>query len=70
MCVTPGVRALIREGKTHQLYSQIQTGGRLGMKTMATSLAALVANGRIRLEDAMRSLSDPGELQSLVRGAA
>ena len=40
---TPGVRNLIREGKTHQIYSLIQTGGQHGMQTMDASLAGLVA---------------------------
>ena len=39
---TPGVRNLIREGKTHQIYSLIQTGGAHGMQTMDASLAGLV----------------------------
>lgn len=63
------VRALIREGKTHQVYSQIQTGGRLGMKTMAQSLAELVRTGRVRLDEAERSLPDPAELRTLIRAA-
>src|SRR5215471_94361 len=37
---TPGVRNLIREGKTHQIYSLIQTGAEQGMQTMDSSLAA------------------------------
>ncbi len=39
---TAGVRNLIREGKTHQIYSLIQTGGAHGMQTMDSSLAGLV----------------------------
>lgn len=69
MIATSAIRALIREGKAHQMYSQIQTGGRLGMRTMSTSLAALVAQGKVRIEDAERCLSDPGELRSLIRAA-
>src|ERR687887_968274 len=38
---TPAVRNLIREGKTHQIYSALQTGGSSGMQTMDASLAAL-----------------------------
>ena len=64
------VRALIREGKNHQIYSQLQTGGRAGMKTMAQSLAELVRAGRVRLDEAERSVADPGELRTLIRGAA
>jgi twitching motility protein PilT len=70
MLCTPAVRALMREGKTHQIYSQIQTGGRMGMQTMSHSLAHLVKAGRVRLDDAERTLSDPAELRTLVRGAA
>src|SRR3982750_2787611 len=44
---TPGVRNLIREGKTHQIYSLIQTGAQHGMQTMDTSLAGLVKAGYI-----------------------
>jgi twitching motility protein PilT len=69
MLATPAVRALVREGKTHQIYSQIQTGGRTGMKTMAQSLAELVRAGRVRLDDAERSCADPNELRTLIRAA-
>ena len=69
MMSTAGVRALIREGKAHQLYSQIQTGGRLGMVTMAQSLATLVNAGKVRMADAERVLSDPSEMRASVRAA-
>ena len=69
MIATPAIRALIREGKSHQMYSHIQTGGRLGMKTMAQALADLIRAGRVRIEDADRALSDPSELRSLIRAA-
>ena len=42
---TPGVRNLIREGKTHQIYSLIQTGGQHGMQTMDASLAGTRPRG-------------------------
>ena len=44
---TAAVRNLIREGKTHQVYSVIQTGGAHGMQTMDASLAGLVRSGKI-----------------------
>lgn len=69
MVATPAIRALIREGKGHQMYSQLQTGSRHGMRTMATSLAELVRSGVVRLEDAEHALSNPAELHSLVRAA-
>ena len=36
---TPAVRNLIREGKTHQIYSVMQTGSAHGMQTMDANLA-------------------------------
>jgi twitching motility protein PilT len=69
LTATPAIRALIREGKAHQMYSQIQTGARFGMTTMAASLARLVRSGAVRLADAEKSLSDPSELHTLVRAA-
>ena len=65
----PAGRALIQDGKSHQIYSQVQTGGRMGMRTMAQSLANLVSEGTVRLADAERALSDPSELQNCLRAA-
>jgi twitching motility protein PilT len=66
---TPAVRALVRENKSHQIYSQIQTGQRLGMRTMAQSLAELVRSGKVRVDDADRAVSDTTELRNLIRAA-
>src|ERR1700745_2230334 len=44
---TPAVRNLIREGKTHQIYSVLQTGGAFGMQTMDASLVGLVRARKI-----------------------
>ena len=63
---TPGVRNLIREGKTHQIYSLIQTGAQHGMQTMDTSLAGLVRDQRITLAVAESRSSQPAELRKLV----
>src|ERR671937_960926 len=67
---TPGVRNLIREGKTHQIYSLIQTGGEHGMQTMDASLAGLVRAGTITMATAETRSSQPIELRRLVQGAA
>ena len=69
MICNPAIRALIRENKSHQIYSQIQTGQRLGMKTMAASLAELVRANKVRMDDADRCASDPTELRNLLRAA-
>jgi twitching motility protein PilT len=63
---TPGVRNLIREGKIHQIYSMIQTGGNHGMQTMDASLAGLVRAGKITMAVAETRSSQPVELRRLV----
>jgi twitching motility protein PilT len=67
---TSGVRNLIREGKTHQIYSLMQTGAEQGMQTMDTSLAGLVRAGKITMAVAETRSSQPLELRRLVQGAA
>src|ERR671914_913472 len=59
MVPTPAIRNLIREGKTHQLYSVLQTGGNVGMQTMDASLADLVRRGLITRELAESRPSAP-----------
>ena len=66
---TPGIRNLIREGKTHQIYSLIQTGGAHGMQTMDASLAGLVRAGKITMAIAETRSSEPAELRKLVEAA-
>ncbi len=63
---TPAVRNLIREGKTHQVYSAIQTGAEHGMQTMDAALTELVRSGRILREVAQRRASAPAELARLL----
>ena len=63
---TPAVRNLIREGKTHQLYSALQTGGTHGMQTMDSSLADLVRRNKITRELAEQRSSTPEELRRLM----
>ena len=50
LVATPAVRNLIREGKTHQIYSALQAGAKHGMHTMDQHLAELVKTGRITYE--------------------
>src|SRR4051794_14433382 len=63
---TPAVRNLIREGKTHQIYSALQTGGAHGMQTMDAALVELVRTGRITRELAQKRSSTPEELMRLM----
>jgi len=55
---TPAVRNLIREGKTHQLITVMQTGSRWGMQTMDMALRDLVRAGEITVESALRLVAD------------
>jgi twitching motility protein PilT len=66
---TAGVRNLIREGKTHQIYSALQTGASHGMQTMDASLVELVRQRKITKELAERRSSSPGELKRLLGGS-
>ena len=53
MTATPAIRNLIREGKTHQIYSALQAGAKHGMQTMDSHLAQLVREGRITYNAAL-----------------
>ena len=66
---TPAVRNLIREGKTHQIYSAMQAGGKFGMQTMDTSLAGLVRSGAISMELALERCANESDLRRLAGGA-
>jgi twitching motility protein PilT len=66
MVVTPAIAALIREGKTHQIYSAIQTGSTYGMCTMEKSLAELCLAGLITPEDALSKANHPQELRPMI----
>ncbi len=72
MVATPAIRNLIREGKTHQMLTAIQTSGRLGMRTMEATVRELYDQGIISANDynayiqeqatlgtAMQPLSEP-----------
>src|SRR5690348_1386308 len=64
---TPAVRSLIREGKTHQIYSLIQTGASHGMQTMDSSLATLVRENKITMAIAETRATEPAEMRKLVQ---
>jgi twitching motility protein PilT len=68
MVANPAVRALIREGKTFQLDTAIQTGADVGMQTMDRTLAKLVQAGEITYDSAREYAVDVNELDRLVRG--
>ena len=53
MVATPAIRNLIRDGKTHQIYSAMQAGAQLGMQTVDQHLAALVKEGKITYDQGL-----------------
>ena len=64
LLATPAVRSLIRENKAHQVYSIIQTSGKVGMKTMNQSLFELYKAGHLTYEDCRSVTSDPNDLKT------
>jgi len=67
MVANSAVRALIRDNKSHQIHSLIQTGGQYGMRTMNQSIYDLYRAGVIEFEEAMQCSPDPSELQRLLQ---
>lgn len=63
MVATPAIRALIREGKTHQLYTDIQTGAEHGMISLDQYLLELVRTRVIKYEDALAKSSNPKDFE-------
>ena len=66
MVCTPAIRAIIREGKTHQMYSLMQAGQRFGMQTMNQSLQQAVIDRQISPESALERTADQGELEQML----
>jgi twitching motility protein PilT len=66
---TPAVKNLIREGKTHQMYSVIETSSNMGMQTMDSSLAALFRQGYASYEECMMRAVDKETFVRLAKGS-
>lgn len=66
LIANPAVKNCIREGKTSQIKTLIQTGMSLGMHTMEQSLAGFVRNNMLPLDAALAYAYDPKELQRLL----
>jgi twitching motility protein PilT len=66
MVVNGAIANLIREGKTSQMYSAIQTGAAQGMQTLETALANLYKQNLISADDALAKSSRPEDLKRLI----
>ncbi len=69
MLGTNAIKTSIRDGKTHQIDSIIQTSLEAGMSTLENSLASLIKSGQISLDVAQEWSVRPEELNRLVRGS-
>lgn len=67
MLGTTAIRSAIREGKTHQIDSIIQTSSEIGMATLEASLANLVREEKVSLEVAQSWAQRPDDLARLLR---
>ncbi len=67
MVPNDAIRALVRDDKVHQLYSQMQLGqGTHGMQTFNQSLSDLIMRGVISMDTGLRRSSDPDELRGML----
>jgi twitching motility protein PilT len=68
MVATSALRNLIREGKSYQIYSVIETGHQYGMQAMDRVLADLHRNGTVTFDEAASRAIDRENFQRLVKG--
>ena len=66
MLVTGAIANLIREQKTAQIYSALQTGTSIGMQTLDMALRDLVLNKKVDIQDALAKSHHPDELKRML----
>ncbi|MDP3050038.1 MAG: ATPase, T2SS/T4P/T4SS family, partial [Eubacteriales bacterium] len=66
MVATPAIRNLVREGKTYQIISQIQTGAKFGMQSLDMSLRNLYQKKMISKVEMLNRAADPESLQKMI----
>ena len=69
MIANPAVKNLIREGKAFQIQNLIQTGSKLGMKSMDYSLSQLYKQQQISKQTAIENCIDRDMLERLIIGS-
>lgn len=69
MMATPAIRSLIRDDKAHQIYSVIQTSGRMGMKTANQALFDLYRARKVTYDETMSRSTDPEDLKRMMQKA-
>lgn len=68
MIINAALANMVREGKTAQMYSSLQTGSKYGMQTMEAALKQLYDSNLVTLEDAMMKTTRPDDLKRLIDG--
>jgi twitching motility protein PilT len=68
MTITPALANMIREGKTAQMYSTIQTSSEMGMQTLETAIKEMYQKGFIRYEDALSASTRQEDLKRAIGG--
>ena len=69
LIATPAVRNLIREAKSHQIPSMIQTGKKYGMQLLDDAIMELFNKGKISADDAYMKANEKGRFRPLLRNA-
>lgn len=69
MIATPAIRNLVREAKSHQITSIIQTSANVGMQTMDQHLRELYQKGVITYDDALARAMNQEEFKNMVTSA-
>ena len=67
LIATPAARNLIREGKTHQIPSVIQTGKKYGMMLLDDAIMELYEKGWISADDAYLKANDKGKFRNFIK---
>ena len=68
LIVNNAIANLIRDNKTHQIYSAIQVGGKAGMRTLDKDLKRLVDAGLVTVDAAVAKATSPDAIASLAGG--
>ena len=69
LIATPAVRNLIREGKTYQIPSSMQTGKKFGMQTLDDAIMELMQNGWIDPDEAYNKCVDKAKFKPFAKSA-
>jgi twitching motility protein PilT len=70
LVVTSGVSTLIRDKKTHQIISAMQSGRKIGMQTMDDALMEMAKRGIISGAEAWRQAENKAAFEQFKKGAA